>query len=161
MRAVIGRGRTGHWAWHVALALIVLAFALTPPNPAGLRVFAIPVAQDGYAVRYLPAAEAAEAVPDGFASGPIHESQPGLEVVRAAFDLLRARYVQPIDAGSLIEAARGPERTGGEEGTPRGSGASPSAGSADSSGTSLHLGIRPRCWGFRTAPIPRTLRFDG
>ena len=132
MRVVTGRGRTGHWAWRVVRALIVVAFALTPPNPAGLRVFAIPIAPDGYAVRYLPVAEAAEGVPDGFTSGPLHESQPGLEVVRAAFDLLRARYVQPIDAGSLIEAARGPERTGGEEGTPRGPGASPSTDSVDS-----------------------------
>ncbi|NDB20657.1 MAG: hypothetical protein EB020_07260, partial [Proteobacteria bacterium] len=73
MRVVTGRGRTGHWAWRVARALIVAAFALTPPNPAGLRVFAIPIAPDGYAVSDLPVAEAAEGVPDGFASGPLHE----------------------------------------------------------------------------------------
>lgn len=134
---MIGRGRLRLWAWRVARALLVVCIALPLPDPIGPGIQAIrfspnPIASDGYVYRYPAMAEASDVVTDGNATGSLHDAQPGLDVVRAAFDLLRAKYVQPIDAGSLIDAARGPDRIGGEGGTTRGLGATPSTGSVDS-----------------------------
>ena len=119
---MIGGGRLGHWVWRVTRVLLV----------AGITVqMFLPVATSLDAYRYSAPAEASEVLPDGSAPGPFQEAEPGLEVVRAAFDLLRARYVLPIEAGSLVDAARGPDRTGSDGGTTRGPGPSPAPASVE------------------------------
>ncbi|MSQ42896.1 MAG: PDZ domain-containing protein [Chloroflexi bacterium] len=122
MRLLIGGGHLRHWVLHVTRVLLLVGIALHIPHP---------IAPDLSALRFLPLAQASEVVPDVPATGPYQEAQPGLEVVRAAFDLLRARYVQPIEAGSLIAAARGPDRSRGEGGTARGPDASLATATVD------------------------------
>lgn len=119
---MIGGGRLGHWVWRVTRVLLVagITFHMSVPFATFLNAY-----------RPVPLAEASGVFPDAPATGPFQEAQPGLEVVRAAFDLLRARYVLPIEPVVLIDAARGPDRSGGEGGTTRGPGTSPATASVE------------------------------